>query len=272
MTSEPQEIGSGKNLAARLPEVELAVILCRVIESIEYHPAPLRNAVYELVRVKLRKEVCRTHSPISLSRTTLALESAIESVETIYSRDDELRALRSLHQLVESSEIGWSEVMIKPRDPMLIIDQPATQTEEANHRPKNASLIVERLLHWPNTAPLLRGVMVAIFALGLGAVLIHFGHIGRQAAPPSPSQREAAPMAPAAIARPDAFSNRRFVDAGAPALVSGNALSNSDRHDAPTVASDEQPMKAPGPNHCTQTYTVPSEGGGQASISIVRCR
>ena len=34
MTSEPQEIGSGKNLTARLPEVELAVILCRVIESI----------------------------------------------------------------------------------------------------------------------------------------------------------------------------------------------------------------------------------------------
>jgi len=45
MTSELQEIGSGKNLAARLPEVHLAVILCRVIESIEHHPAQLRNAV-----------------------------------------------------------------------------------------------------------------------------------------------------------------------------------------------------------------------------------
>src|SRR5690242_17093130 len=99
MTSEPQHIGSGKNLPARLPEIELAVILCRVIESIEHHPAPLRDAVYELTRAKLRKEVCRIHSPVSLNRLTLALESAIGSVEIIYSRDDELRALRSLHQL-----------------------------------------------------------------------------------------------------------------------------------------------------------------------------
>src|SRR5439155_8460402 len=150
MTSEPQQLGSGKNLAARLPEVHLAVILCRVIESIEPHPAQLRNAVYELARIKLRKEVCRGHPPISsleVRRLTLALESAIESVETIYSRHDELRSLHSLHRLIESSEIGWSEEIIKPREPLLIIDQPAAQTAQANHRPKRASLIVERLLH-----------------------------------------------------------------------------------------------------------------------------
>jgi hypothetical protein len=97
MTSEPKEIGSANHLAARLPEVELAVILCSVIESIEHHPAPLRNAVYELARLKLRKEACLTHSPINLSRLTLALESAIESVETIYStRHDGLRKPREL--------------------------------------------------------------------------------------------------------------------------------------------------------------------------------
>jgi len=160
MTSEPQEIGSGKNLAARLPEVHLAVILCRVIESIEHHPAQLRNAVYELARIKLRKEVCRGHPPISsleVRRLTLALESAIESVETIYSRQDELRSLRSLHRVIESSEIGWSEEIIKPREPLLIIDQPAAQAAQANHRPNGASLIVERLLHWSSVAPLLRG-------------------------------------------------------------------------------------------------------------------
>jgi hypothetical protein len=272
MTSEPQEIGSGKNLAARLPEVELAVILCRVIESIEHHPAPLRYAVYELARVKLRKQVCRTHSPISLSRLTLALESAIESVETIYSRHDELRALRSLHQLVESSEIDWSEAMIKPREPMLIIDQPAAQTAEANHRSKGASVVVERLFHWPGAALLLRGAMVAIFALAVGVILSHFGQIGRQAALPSPSPPEAAPVAPAPIARiQNASSHRRFVDAGAPAAVEADALSYSGQRILP-VTPDEQPVKALGPSHCTQTYTVPSEGGGQTSISIVRCR
>jgi len=272
MTSEPQKIVSGKNLAARLPEVDLAVILCRIIESIEHHPAPLRNAVYELARIKLRKEVCRTHPPVSLSRLTLALESAIESVETIYSRHDELRALRSLHRLVESSEIGWSEVMIKPREPMLIIDQPAAQTAEVNNRPKGASLIGERLLHWPSAAPLLRGAMIAIFALAVVVVISHFGQIGRQAAPPSSSHPESAPMAPAAIARiQDAFSHRRFVDAAAPAVLEGDALSYSSQRPS-TVAPDEQPMKPPAPSGCTQTYKVPSEGGGQVSINIVRCR
>src|SRR5262249_23681693 len=160
-----------------------------------------------------------------------------------------------------------------PREPLRIIDQPAPQTAEANHRPKGASLNVERLLHWQGAAPLLRGAMVAIFTLALGAVLIHFGQIGRQAALSSSSQPESAPVAPPAIARiQDPFSHRRFVDAGAPAVVSSNALSDSGHHNPSTVAPDEQPVKLPGPSHCTQTYTVPSEGGGQVSINIVRCR
>ncbi len=273
MTSEPQEIGSGKNLPAKLPEVEFAVILCRVIESIEHHPAQLRNAVYELARIKLRKEACRTHPPISLSRLTLALESAIESVETIYSRHDELRALRSLHRLIESSEIGWSEVMIKPREPLLIIDQPAAQTAEANHRPKGASLNVERLLHWPGAAPLLRGAMVAIFALALCAVFSQFSSLGRQ---PQPSQPESAPTIRPAITpnhgAPFAhFRHRRFVAAGSPAVRWGDAPRYS-ADDAPsTVGPDDQSVKPPRSGCSTQTYKVPSEGGGEASIKMVRC-
>jgi hypothetical protein len=35
--------------------------------------------------------------------------------------------------------------------------------------------------------------------------------------------------------------------------------------------SHEQPVKPPGPSCSTQTYKVPSECGGQASINIVRC-
>ena len=267
MRSEPQ-IGSGKNLTARLPEVELAVILCRVIESIEHHPAQLRNAVYELARIKLRKEVCRTQ-PISLRRLTLALESAIESVETIYSNDG-LRALRSLHRVSKTRKSAGARV--EPREPLLIIDQPAAQTAEANHRPKGASLIVERLLRWTGAAPLLRGAMVAIFALALGVVLSQFGQLGREAALSSSSQPESAPKAPPAIARTqDAISHRRFVDAGAPAVVRGDALSYSGHHDPSTVAPDEQPVKPPSPSRCTQTYKVPSERGGEASINIVRC-
>jgi hypothetical protein len=191
MASEPQEIVSGKNLAARSPEVDFAVVLSRVIESIENDPAQLRNAVYELARIKLRREAWRRDSPIKLweaRHLTLALESAIERVETIYSKHDELRALQSLDQLFESSEIGRSEVMIEPPEPLLIVNQAPAQTSDADHLPvfltraKGASLNVERSLHWPGAAPLLRGALVAIFAVVLCVVLSQFGLLGTQAA------------------------------------------------------------------------------------------
>jgi len=122
MTSQPQQIGSGKNLAARPLEVEFAVVLSRVIDSIEDDPAPLlRNAVYELARIKLRREAWQKNPAINLSevrRLMLALESAIEGVETIYSKHDEFRALQPLDGFIESSEIGRR---IEPPEPLLAI-------------------------------------------------------------------------------------------------------------------------------------------------------
>jgi hypothetical protein len=190
MTPEPQEIGSRKELAARSPEVDFAVVLSRVIKSIEDDPAQLRNAVYELARIKLRREAWRRNPPINLveaRRLTLALESAIERVETIYSKHDELRALESLDRLIESSEIDAREVLIEPREPLLIVNQAPAQTADADQLPvfltraKDTSLNVERSLHWPGAAPLLRGAMVAIFAVALCVVLSQFGLLGNQA-------------------------------------------------------------------------------------------
>src|SRR5260370_36780406 len=118
MTSKPQEFGSGKNLAARPLEVEFAVVLSRVIESIEDDPAPLlRNAVYELARIKLRREAWQKNPAINLSevkRLILALDAPIEGDETIYSRHDELRALQSLDRLIERSKISRSDVIVEP--------------------------------------------------------------------------------------------------------------------------------------------------------------
>jgi hypothetical protein len=126
MTPEPKEIGSGKDLAAKSPEIDFAVVLSRVIGSIEDDPAQLRNAVYELARLKLRREAWQRDPPLNLweaRHLIRALESAIERVETIYSKHDELKALRSLDRLIESSEIEASDVTIKPRAPLLIVDR-----------------------------------------------------------------------------------------------------------------------------------------------------
>jgi hypothetical protein len=286
MTSKPQKFGSGKNLAARPLEVEFAVVLSRVIESIEDDPAPLlRNAVYELARIKLRREAWQKNPAIDLSevrRLMLALESAIEGVETIYSRHDELRALQSLDRLIESSKISRSEVIIEPREPWLIINEARTQTADPDQpsvflaRPKDTSLNVERLLHWPGAAPLLRGALVAIFALVLCAVVSQFGLYARQAPPSLPSQSESAPTTSAATARthaaPTAHSRHpRFVAAGSPEVAWGDAPRDRGDHDPSTVKPDEQPVKPPRSSCSTQTYKVPSEGGGEASINMVRC-
>src|SRR5215831_19576350 len=45
MILEPQEIVSGKNLSAKSSEIDFAIVLSRVIGSIENDPAQLRNAV-----------------------------------------------------------------------------------------------------------------------------------------------------------------------------------------------------------------------------------
>jgi hypothetical protein len=285
MTSQPQEIGSGKNFAARPIEVEFAVVLSRVIESIEDEPAPLvRDAVYELARIKLRREAWQKNPAINLSevrRLMLALESAIEGVETVYSKRDELRVLQSLDRLIESSKIGRSDIMIEPREPLLIINQGPT-TANADHPPvfsaraKDTSLKVERLLHWRGAAPLLRGAMVAIIALALCAVFSQFGSLGRQAPLSLSSQPESAPTIRAATARTDNapvahFQPRRVVAAGSPAVALGDAPRDRGEHDPSTVRPDEQSVKPPRSSCSTQTYKVPSEGGGEASINMVRC-
>ena len=285
MTSQPQEIGSGKNFVARPLEVEFAVVLSRVIESIEDDPAPLvRDAVYELARIKLRREAWQKNPAINLSevrRLMLALESAIEGVETVYSKQDELRVLQSLDRLIESSKISRSEVMIEPREPLLIINEGPT-TADADRPPvfsaraKDTSLKVERLLHWRGAAPLLRGAMVAIIALALCAVFSQFGSLGRQAPLSLSSQAESAPTIRAATARTDNapvahFQPRRVVAAGSPAVALGDAPRDRGDYDPPTVRPNEQPVKPPRSSCSTQTYKVPSEGGGEASINMVRC-
>ena len=194
MTSEPQEIVSGKNLAERSLEVDFAVVLSRVIESIEDDPAQLRNAVYELARIKLRREAWQRDPPLKLWQNrhlTLALESAIERVETIYSKHDELRAPQPLNRLIESSEIGRSEVLIEPPEPLLIVSQAPARTADAEPvfltRAKGASLKVERSSHWAGAAPMLRGALVAIFSVALCVVLKPI----RPARKPSPADGRA---------------------------------------------------------------------------------
>jgi hypothetical protein len=195
MGSESQETGSGKNLPTRSMDVDFALVLSRVIASVEDDPAQLRDVVYELARIKLRQEAWKRNRPMNLleaRRLSLALESAIDRVESIHSKYDELRTLQSLDRLIQSSESGASEVTIEPRTPLLIINQPSARSTEVDHLPvltrANAIwLNIKWLLYWPRTAPMLRGAMVAIFGVALCVVLDRQFDLLRRQSPPLPA-------------------------------------------------------------------------------------
>src|SRR5215510_14633807 len=132
MISEPQEIVSGKNLSAKSSEIDFAIVLSRVIGSIENDPAQLRNAVYELARIKLQTELSQREAPINVSEKgdlALALEAAIDRVENGYSKHDHQRVLQSLDRLTKSSEVERaSEITIEGRKSALIIRPPSPHT------------------------------------------------------------------------------------------------------------------------------------------------
>jgi hypothetical protein len=179
MTLEPQEIVSGKNLAAKSSEVDFAIVLSRVIASIENDPAQLRSAVYELARIKLQTELSiNVSEKRDLAR---ALESAIERVETVSSKHDRLKVLQSLERLTNRSEVDACEVTIEGREPAPTIKQlPSFLTRAIDGTRK-----VESSWHWMGAAPLVRAAVVAVLGIVLCMVLDrHFGVFGRQSAPP----------------------------------------------------------------------------------------
>jgi len=188
MILEPQEIVSGKNPSAKSSEIDFAIVLSRVIGSIENDPAQLRNAVYELARIKLQTELSQRRAPINVSEKgdlALALESAIDRVETVYSKHDHLR---SLDRLTNSSEVDASEITIEGRKSAPIIRPPSPNT---THLPSFSTGVVgdwrkaKPSFHCMGAAPLARAAVVAILAVLLCAVLYRqFGFFGRQAPQP----------------------------------------------------------------------------------------
>jgi hypothetical protein len=73
-------------------EVNFALVLSRMVDSLQDNPAELRAAVYELARVKLREQVCQE---ADAERLLGALENAIDGVEK-FSRDSAPSLQRAL--------------------------------------------------------------------------------------------------------------------------------------------------------------------------------
>jgi hypothetical protein len=165
-------------LATNWPEVDLALILARTIDSIKTDPSQLRNTVYELARTKLLREASERGQPISilaLPRLMLAFETAIERVERQASRQDELRALRSIAQLV--SPVDDANAPKRDQgDPVLVPDQTAWVREarvipNCSAPARRVLLAQKRKRSLSGAAAVLRGATVAIVMAALCGII-----------------------------------------------------------------------------------------------------
>lgn len=73
---------------AGTPEVEFALILSRMIDSVQNDPEHLRQTVYELARHKLEEQFA-SESRGDLWQLSRALETAIQGVETFVKKNDQ---------------------------------------------------------------------------------------------------------------------------------------------------------------------------------------
>ena len=188
-------------LATNSPEVDFALVLSRIIDALQENPSELRSAVYELARIKLNQEGWQRNPPIDnceMLRLKMALETAIERVEVISARGDELRALKSLDRLIENlNNSGLPNSRDFSRS-VLLIDHTRHQKREPNRllawsllarraplalsHIKNFSLPLSQLrsLLQRGMAPAVRVCLVLIVAVALYATFGKFGFFRSQ--------------------------------------------------------------------------------------------
>ena len=162
MTSDISRIPVENQLPATSLECDFSLVLARTIDSIRNDPAQLRNAIYELARVKLQKEALGQYPQMSileLRRLMLALETAIERVET-HSSQGELGVLQPAVQLTKGQVRYPNHLMADQCSPILI-DQSVTRREASNRT------ISRGKQNWFRSAPLITSGIVAIVMLAL---------------------------------------------------------------------------------------------------------
>src|SRR5262245_13049623 len=135
MGSELSRVGNGNHPPANSPEVDFAIVLSRMVEDLKNDPAEMRNAAYELARIKLQREGYLrqpTLSILEMRRALLALEVAIERVEAAYSQADALLPQRSNRLIESQTSTVRGPVALLPDHPKAADHaEPATQPAQS---------------------------------------------------------------------------------------------------------------------------------------------
>jgi hypothetical protein len=184
------------------PEVDFAIVLSRVIADVTKNPAELRNAIYDLARIRLKQEAWERTPSIGILETrrlSLALETAIERVEAISIKQDQRQAIKSLEHMIENlgersdpsltpPSTGYPLIEISPGNPSrLFTPEPNEDLESVAPNAKSASPGLRRSIFITMAASLL-----AIAALGGATGLLKFELFGPKTNPENGIQKSAA--------------------------------------------------------------------------------
>jgi hypothetical protein len=102
MKPEPPEIGQDKLVSPHAQEVEFALILSRMINTVKEDPSQMRLAIYQFARARLTLDVAWADEP-ERKRLAAALETAIQGVEQFSTR---LHNTERLQPPTPSAQIG----------------------------------------------------------------------------------------------------------------------------------------------------------------------
>jgi hypothetical protein len=117
MSSGEIERAKPKDVEASLTEVEFALVLARIISSVDDDREQLRQTIYDLARYKLRDQLEHTGSADQNRKSMNALEVAIQGVEA-FSRKKQIIGPAPRHQSIGNSasysERSSSQLISRP--------------------------------------------------------------------------------------------------------------------------------------------------------------
>ncbi|MFT4115664.1 hypothetical protein [Bradyrhizobium sp.] len=183
-------------LPAPMPEVEFALVLSRMIDSVKNDPEHLRQTVYELARHKLQEQLASEGRP-DQRKLSKALETAILGVETFVKNNDDFSvsngpaALPPPRASAHGAEDQWSPG--RPASPMVEVLAAPTSAKRRSFWLTTLGLLVLMLpLPW----------VLSYAVHGTGPTSWLRGVASSPAVPPQPvSPNQAAVAAPAAASK-----------------------------------------------------------------------
>jgi len=136
MKPELPAIDQDKMVSPHAQEVECALILSQMINTVKEDPSQMRLAIYEFARARLKIDMSWAEEA-ERTRLAAALERAIQGVEEFSERQDEKERLQPP---TPSARIGYRASPAEPPMTSMVAIQPVNSVLKAILRPKEAYL------------------------------------------------------------------------------------------------------------------------------------